>query len=264
MAKTALIIVLATMVSVPVYAEAAFDDSATGISENTTENTAINNGASAVQDTIQPLPTDEQPIEEFIIEGDRLLERLRGTLHDGMKAFNDGNYALAEQKFNVLAVKQHRDVRRRTGVENILTFNQGRNFSFAPDKFDEDDTYTSAPRAKARAFAQPIPLARLSRAASQLFFVKGVAQLRQDKNDEAIQSFKRALKINKYNLDARIEYALTSMKTGDLETAGKHITALDKIAAKHCSEDKCAFEPDSKKRFTQVRLAYENLKASKS
>lgn len=64
--------------------------------------------------------------------------------------------------------------------------------------------------------------------------------------------------MNEYNLDARIEYALTLMKKGDFEMAGIHIKALDGVAAKHCVDEKCVFLPDSKKRYMQISLAYRN------
>lgn len=57
------------------------------------------------------------------------------------------------------------------------------------DRFDQEQTYTTAPNAKALAFGHSIPLHRIQKAASQLFFVKGIAQLRQGKNDEALKSF---------------------------------------------------------------------------
>jgi hypothetical protein len=222
----------------------------TGIQSTSSQNTGAQN---------TELKEINPSVEEVIVKGDPSLRPLTGLIKDALQAFENGHYGVAERKFSNLAVREHRNLRYRRFVNQNLELSRGRRLSSSYETVDDDFPPISAPNAKAIAFAQPLQYTRLQLATSKLFYLRGVAQVRQNKHKAAIKSFKRALRVNRHNLDARIEYALTFLKVGDLKAAGKNIEKLDKVAAEKCDEKGCAFSSESKARYAQVRLAYENM-----
>jgi tetratricopeptide (TPR) repeat protein len=243
---------------------AAFADSdVVGKTEDTLNNvdTSVSVDTTVSETSSATMPSVNAP-EEFIIT-ESLNNQLQGSLKDAFEAYQAGNFALAEKKFSSLAVFQHRVARQRRFVEQGLELERGRLLSSSYGRGYEDAyTPVSAPNAKARAFAQPLPLLQIKRSASKLFYLKGIAQLRQNKNADALKTFERALRIDKFNLEARIEYAISSLEEGDVETAAEELETIDYVAAKYCTSERCIFSDDSIKRHARLRLAYENtLKA---
>ena len=211
-------------------------------------------------EVISAEPSSSVKVDEEFIITDSIEKKLKGSLKDAFNAYQAGNYAVAEKKFSALARLQHRIARQRRFVEQALELNRGRRLSSSYG-FGYEAAYTpvSAPNAKARAFAQPLPLLQIRRSASKLFYLEGVSQLRQNKIADAVETFERALSVDKFNFEARIEYAIASLKEGDVATAGKELETINDVAAKYCNEERCIFSDDSKKRHTRLRVAYQNM-----
>jgi len=214
----------------------------------------------------------EKTDEEFLIEGDTLDNVLRGSLRDAFKAFEDGDFVEAERLVSPLATREYLLVQQQQLVEvGLVKMLKGGNMrlplnrvsSYVANVWDaKSETPESASRAMARSQGYALPTARLGAAASKLYLLKGLAQAQQGKTADAKKSYKRALRLHTNNVDARIEYALLSLREGDLSTSAKQLEKLDKIFGGKCFNNRCRYAPESKKRHSQVKLVYANMVAA--
>lgn len=210
--------------------------------------------------------------EEFLIEGDTLDKTLRGSLRDAFKAFEDGDFVEAERLISPLAMREYLLVQQQQLVEvGLVKMLEGGNMylplnrtsNYVANVWDaKSETPESASRAMASSLGYALPTARLGAAASKLYLLKALAQAQQGKNADAKKSYKRAIRLHKNNVDARIEYALLSLREGDLKTSAKQLAKLDQIFAKKCFNNRCRYAPGSKKRYSQVKFAYTNMAAA--
>jgi len=210
--------------------------------------------------------------EEFLIEGDTLDNALKGNLKDAFKAFESGDFVEAERLISPLATREFILVQQQQLAElalvNMLDAGRvdlplSRTSSYIANVWDaKSETPEAASRAFARSKGYALPVARLKAAASKLYFLKGLAQAQQGKIEEARKSYKEAIRLDGGNVDARIEYALLAMRNGDLITPAEQLKKLDKIFGKKCNNDRCRYAPDSKKRYSEVKLAYTSLTAA--
>lgn len=214
-------------------------------------------------------PTQKKTVDEDIhIIGDPLLKKLKGNLRGAFEAFEKGEFAKAERQFGTLARKEFVRAQRRHWNElelaNALNLPLDRSTTFTPDKWDAlSETKESASLAISRSKFDLYSTARLDAAASKLFFLEGLAQERQGKTEKALKSYKKALTLHKNNVDARIEYALLSLRQNDMDTSGKQLEKLEKIFNRKCRNNRCLYAPESKTRYSQVKMAYAQMVEAK-
>lgn len=220
---------------------------------------------SAVADTpAKAIKASEKVDEEIEIAGERLQSILHGSLAKAFKAFREGNFAKAERKFGKLARRESfrgigRDIGREA-VSHLLDLPIGRGAIFSETAWDtETAPPSSAPNAKARSIDFIVTPAHAEAAASELYFITAVTQERQGKIERARKSYKKAIHLNKRNLDARLEYSLLLLRTGDLETAGAQLERLEKLLDSKCSGVRCGFSPESEVRYGLIEQAYSRL-----
>jgi len=202
--------------------------------------------------------------EDFHVFGDPLHKELKGNLKGAFEAFEKGDFKKAEREFGKLAIREFVSAQRQRWNEldlpNILSLPLNRRTTFATDRWDAlSETPESASLAISRSKFDLYSTARLDAAASKLFFLKGLAQERQGKVEKALKSYKKALALHKNNVDARVEYALLLLRQNDLETSGKQLKKLAEIFGRKCEEGRCKYAPESKKRYSQIQLAYTNI-----
>lgn len=224
----------------------------------------LNIGIPAVVD--EEAESKKQVDEDIFITGDPLLKKLKGKLRGAFEAFEKGDFELAEFQFGRLASRQFDKSQERRFVELIapviLNLPLNRSASFSPDKWDAlSETPVSATLSRSRSKDVVYSSARISAAASKLFFLKGVAQQQQGKTEKALKSYQQALRLHKNNVDARVEYALLLLRQNDLETSGKQLDKLAMVFDAKCRDNRCKYAPDSKKRYGQIKLAYANIVA---
>lgn len=208
-----------------------------------------------------------KPDEEIEISAQKLQKTLRGSLREAFNAYHQGDYAKAERQFSILATRQfiefQKQVRGREAIEfmgNEADKLNRTSLNLADDWEGENQAYIAGSRAKARSVFSQAPLGALQTTSSQLYFIKGVTELRQDKLKEARNSFKKAVQLNRANIDARIELALLDFRNGELEKLPKQFKKIESTIEKLCRrETKCSQIAGSKKRFEQVQLAYNNV-----
>ena len=204
--------------------------------------------------------------EEIEVTGERLQDTLNGSLGVAFRAFQRGDFAKAEQKFGRLARRAFSQALKRAHDRSItatvLNLPLGRRATFTEADWNtEDAPPSSAPNAQARSRDYVVTAARSEAAASELYFMKAVAQERQGKVEDALKSYRRAIRLNKKNLDARLEYSLLSLRKGDLETAGVQLARLERLLDRKCSGSRCGFSSASDARYTLVGQAYSSLLA---
>jgi|GEM_PF-3519079 len=214
-------------------------------------------------------PAKKAPVkveEEIEVTGERLQDTLHGSLGIAFRAFQRGDFAMAEQKFGRLAKREFFQALNqeyaREILSSILNLPLGRRATFTEADWNPEALPpSSAPNAQARSIDYIIPVARLNAGASELYFMKAVAQEHQGKVEEALKSYRRAIRLNKKNLDARLEYSLLSLRTGDLETAGVQLARLERLLDRKCSGARCGFSSASEARYDLVGQAYASLYA---
>jgi len=204
--------------------------------------------------------------EEIEVTGERLQDTLHGSLGVAFRAFQRGDFVKAEQKFGKLArrafSKALKRAHDRSITATVLNLPLGRRATFTEADWNtEDAPPSSAPNAQARSIDYVVTAARSEAAASELYFMKAVAQERQGKVEEALKSYRRAIRLNKKNLDARLEYSLLSLRKGDLETAGVQLARLEKLLDRKCAGARCGFSSASEARYDLVGQAYSSLYA---
>lgn len=208
---------------------------------------------------------DEKAVDEdFVVVGDPLKKELKGKLKGAFEAYEKGDFELAERQFSRLANRQFVRAQNQRFAElvapNELPLPLNRGASFSPDRWNAlSETPVSASRAIARAQDVAYSTARLDAAASKLFFLKGVAQVRQGKNSEALKSYRQALRLHKENVDARIEYTLLLLRQNDLAASAEQLKKLAQAFNAKCTNNRCRYAPESKKRYNQIQLAYSNI-----
>ncbi len=93
--------------------------------------------------------------------------------------------------------------------------------------------------------------------------MKGVTELQQGKIAEAQSSFKKAIRFDKSNVEARIEHVLADLRKGDFKDVDGQLKSINIVFNKLCeSKNKCSEMQDSKQRFEKIQLAYNNMKAN--
>ncbi len=210
------------------------------------------------QDTVK-----EQPV----IKTDKLERKLRNATKQAFKAYNNGDFEKAEKYFSVLANKQFIALeKQKRGRESFETLGRGSTLSRVglslPDDWDGDnEAYVAGSRAKSRSiYTQSAPTS-LWKTASKLFFVKGVTELQQSKSDEAQNSFQKAIRFNKSNIEARIEHVLIDLRMGNFKDIDVQLKSINIVFKKLCkNKNKCAEIQDSQHRFEKIQLAYNNMK----
>ncbi len=212
-------------------------------------------------------PVPVQPDEEIEINAKQLEQSLRGSLKEAFNAYYNGDFSKAERQFSILATRQfiefQKQIRGREAfefLENEAGMLNRTSLNLADDWEGENQAYVAALRAKSRSVFSQAPLGALQTTSSQLYFVKGVTELQQSKLKEARNSFRKAVRLNRANIDARIELALLDFRNGELEKLPKQFKKIESTIERLCKrETKCVQITDSKKRFEQVQLAYNNL-----
>ncbi|UTW58354.1 hypothetical protein KFE96_16260 [Kordiimonas sp. SCSIO 12603] len=210
-----------------------------------------------------PLPV--QPDEEIEINAKQLEKTLRGSLREAFSAYHEGDYPKAEKQFSILATQQfiafEKQIQGRQAFEALGNGGQITRATLnLPDDWEgENQAYTAGSRAKALSVFSQAPAGALRVTSSQLYFVQGVTELQQNKLEEARKSFQKSLRLNRTNIDSRIELALLDLRSGDLEALPEQFKNIETIIERLCRrETKCVQIASSKKRFEQVQLAYNN------
>ncbi len=204
--------------------------------------------------------------DEFEITSDPLVEKLRGAMKDGFQAFLDGDFLKAEKNFTKLAASEsHLGLSRRLAGDELglmleLSMSLNGGDSFSGEYWNSDpDASKSAGNARARSIYTQLSPSELQIVASKLFYLTALAQAQQGKSKKAVKSFRKALAQNRWNVDARIEYALLALKEGNFDTARKQLARLGRIFDKKCAGVGCPFPTESKERYLQVSLAFKNM-----
>ncbi len=212
-------------------------------------------------------PVTVQPDEEIEINAKQLEKTLRGSLREAFSAYLNGDYAKAERQFSILATQQfialEKQIQGRQAFEALGSGGQITRATLnLPDDWEgENQAYVAGSRAKARSVFSQAPFGALKVTSSQLYFVRGVTELQQNKLKEARNSFRKAVRLNRSNVDARIELALLDFRNGKLEKLPKQLKKIESTIEKLCKrETKCTQIADSRKRFEQVQLAYNNAR----
>lgn len=146
---------------------------------------------------------------EIIIEGEALVEQLKGQLREGFKAFEAGDYAEAEDFFSTVT-KQFRNIQFRQFEDvHYLSFILGSGRRLNLDATYEEQVYGAA-----------------------IYYMLGLSQAFQGDTLSAKVSMRKAIKLNHRNLDARLDYALLELRSGNLEKAEKQIKKAEKLMNK--------------------------------
>jgi len=208
-------------------------------------------------------PAQSKSEEEIIVTGDPLTDKLRGQLRHAFKAFNKGDFKAAERLFNTLAIHEFilAGKRRLAGerLSRAVRLPLNRTITFSDQEWDGKSRIASAPNATANSIHEVVSVTRLDAAASGLLFLRGVAQERQGKRAEALKSYKKAIRLNKHNVDARVEYTLLLLRENDLTTSGKQIEILQRLFGEKCSGKQCPYAEETFERYSQIKLAYTNI-----
>lgn len=155
-------------------------------------------------------PDTAPPVnDEIIVEGEALVEQLKGKLRDGFKAFEAGDYAEAEDFFSKVT-KQFRNIQLRQFEDvHYLSSILGSGRRLIPDPTYEEQVYGAA-----------------------IYYMLGLSQAFQGNTKSAKVSMRKAIKLNHRNLDARLDYALLELRSGNLEKAEKQIKKAKKLMKK--------------------------------
>jgi len=174
-----------------------------------------------------------KPEDEIEVTGERILEQLRGRLQEGFTAYMKGDFAVAEKKFSS-ALKEARND-ELLDTQNLKIF--------ADDHLNASRPIFS--------YMSLIERKRLS----AVYYMRGISQARQGKTDSAKVSMRKAIKTNAKNFDARVDYALLELQSGNLRKAEKQIKKLRKLLKK-CENVTLGHCDDLGNRFAELQVVY--------
>ena len=175
-----------------------------------------------------------KPEEEIDVTGERILEQMRGRLQEGFTAYMKGDFSVAELKFSS-ALKESRND-ELLDTQNLKIFG--------------DDYLTNADR-PLFSYMTPTDRKRLG----AVYYMRGISQARQGKTDSAKVSMRKAIKINAKNFDARVDYALLELQSGNVRKAEKQIKKLRKLLKK-CKNATVGHCDDLGNRFAELQTVY--------
>lgn len=136
----------------------------------------------------------------------------------GVEAFKAGDYALAEKEFDVLAKR----ARGTTRLEVYLLQSFVSDFIFVIDRLPDD--------------------------VAAVYYMRGAAQARQLKYDEAVGSFKEASRINPDFYDPYADLALVHILRGRPDLARRKLRPMAKLLTK------CSYKCEEKRvRYDRVQ-----------
>lgn len=212
-------------------------------------------------------PVDEKKYSssaqtEIDVVADPLLDELSGTLKDAVKAFTEGEFEKAEIQFSKLANKQLQTALNqhfnRQFAPDILGMPVQRSAPYTLEKLDvEALPQLSAPNASVRSNSYLVSGPRLRASASKLYYLRGLAQSRQNKTKEAKRSFERAILLHKNNVDARMDLAILAIKNGDHKTSSRQLARLERTFSRDCAKDKCPYGTESRDRYSKLKQVFE-------
>lgn len=176
----------------------------------------------------------KQDEEEIEVTGELLSSKLKGRLQEGFSAYMKGDFALAEYKFSS-ALKEARND-ELLDTQNLKIFG--------------DDFLSNANR-PIFSYLTPTDRKRLS----AVYYMRGISQARQGKTDSAKISMRKSIKINAKNVDARVDYSLLELQSGNLRKAEKQIKRIKKLLKK-CKDESAGDCDNLNVRFAQLQTVY--------
>jgi len=173
-----------------------------------------------------------KPSEEIEVTGNRILEQLRTRLKEGFTAYMNGDFVEAERQFSSEIKIDGNYMLRQT--ENLLHMANlmGINRPIIPSLSGEQRVYLGA-----------------------VYYMRGMSQARQGKTDSAKVSLRKAIKINAKNFDARVDYALLELQSGNHRKAEKQMKKLRKLLKK-CKDVTVGECDDLGNRFDALQTVY--------
>lgn len=178
--------------------------------------------------------TSKQGEEEIEITGEIVSPQLKGRLQEGFSAFMKGDFALAEVKFSSALKEAEND--ELLDTQNLKIFG--------------DDFLSNANR-PIFSYRSLIERKRLS----AVYYMRGISQARQGKTDSAKVSMRKAIKINAKNVDARVDYSLLELQSGNLRTAEKQMKRIKKLLKK-CKDESAGDCDNLNVRFAQLETVF--------
>lgn len=201
---------------------------------NNASASSVNGNTLRSINTFQEEPNSEYD-EEIDVTGERLLETLNGFLKEGFAAYMAGDFALAEVRFT--------SVLKQAGNDELLDTQNLKIFG--------DDILGAN-----RPIFSYLTLTERQRL-SAIYYMRGISQARQGKTDSAKVSMRKSIKTNPKNFDARVDYAMLELQSGNLKRAQKQIKKLRKLV-KNCKDETAGHCDDLGNRFDDLEVVYTN------
>lgn len=152
-----------------------------------------------------------QPSEDIVVPG----KKQSRLWFEAIEAFKAGRYAEAEEKLHTLEQRVELVAR----VEAIPLGGYTRDFIFTVDRVPDD--------------------------AAAIVYVRGIAQARQGKLDEAADAMNETLRINPKFFDAYADFVLIQALRGRSNRGRWHVMRMSKLLAKcdyNCAEKRVRYE----------------------
>ncbi|WP_262695393.1 tetratricopeptide repeat protein [Kordiimonas aquimaris] len=176
----------------------------------------------------------KQNEEEIEVTGEILSDKLKGRLQEGFSAYMKGDFVLAELAFSS-ALKEARND-ELLDTQNLKIFG--------------DDFLSNASR-PLFSYLTPTDRKRIS----AVYYMRGISQARQGKTDSAKVSMRKAIKVNAKNVDARVDYSLLELQSGNIRKAEKQIKRIKKLLKK-CKDESAGDCDNLNDRFAQLQTVY--------
>lgn len=180
------------------------------------------------------LPIEPLVDEELIITGDVLARKANRRLQNAYAAFKKGNFAEAEKQF-LSETKSFRDQQLRMFEDiHYIGAQIGAHRRLNIDPTEEERVYGAV-----------------------LYYMMGLSQARQGKTESAKVSMRKAIKWNWRNIDARLDYALLELQSGNKKKAKKQLKKATELMKK--CKDQSAGDCDSlQSKLEDAQFVYAN------
>ena len=188
----------------------------------------------------------EQLEENIQVYGDKRLSRLQEKILEGFDAFKSGEFAKAEAVF-ASALKQERNGRNGAHLVTLI-------FAAWDGSSGHKNSSTGFRR-------QVLPHYTQEEQAylSTLYYMRGLSLAQLSETDRAKTFLRKAIKVHPKNLDARMEYALLELQSGNVKKAKKQIERTEKYMKK--CVDQVAGDCDAlQEKLDNVQLVYANTR----